>query len=180
MGVTISQLILGYYIEWDVKGAKLPVPTFISDENDFLDMMQAIQGRRREQLRLIEGARAKKQNTSEFKAVPKVMLIDLREASKAKVCRYFIYQPSITEFCQGGGTKAAGASKTAETNVSDTTELTEEHFMKEIEIESKCCLDGRVCIVYPDDRHKPAGHDIMLSWAHLCVRSFRSKTNCRH
>lgn len=85
MGVTIAQLLLGYYFEWDVKGGKVPVPTVLSDESDFRDMMQGVQSHRREQQRLLDAARAKKQNTTKFKGTPKVTLVDLREAGRAKV-----------------------------------------------------------------------------------------------
>ncbi len=52
-------------------------------------------------------------------------------------------------------------------------EQNEEYYLKEIEMQSKCADDGKVCIIYPDDRHEVAGHDIMLSWAHLCVSEIR-------
>lgn len=52
----------------------------------------------------------------------------------------------------------------------DSQEKSEEFYVEAIELQSKCKDDGRVCIVYPDGRHIPAGHDILLSWAHLCVR----------
>ncbi len=89
MGLTVTQLVLGYYFEWNMKGTKLPVPTVVQEENEFLDMMQALQAHRREQEQLLEQARRKKINTGKFKVPLRVMLVDLREvAGKQKVCNY--------------------------------------------------------------------------------------------
>ncbi len=98
-------------------------------------------------------------------------LVDLQEAAgKQKVrnrslffCTELIYVFRAVE------ARPRGSSKSAEAASLSTTEQNEEYFVKQIEANSKCADDGVVCIVYPDRRHEPAGHDIMLSWAHLCV-----------
>ncbi len=81
MGLTVAQLVLGYYFEWNMKGTKQPVPTVLQEENEFLDMMLAIQTHRREQERLLAQAKARKTNTSKFKELLRMNLMDLREAA---------------------------------------------------------------------------------------------------
>ncbi len=95
MGLTVAQLVLGYFFEWNIKGGKPPVPMVLSDDNDFLDMIQGIQGHRREQAQLLGIAKEKKQNTSKFKITPKVTLIDLRESPKGKVSA----NPNLSNCC---------------------------------------------------------------------------------